>query len=460
MTKNERGTTIIILGATGDLARKKLFPALLSLYKNAKLPKNVKIVGFSRRNFKNLDFRNFLTENVLALQNSNEKISSFLNLIEYSEGKFDDSVSYESLIALIQKIDQEFGSCGDKIFHLAVSPAFYEIVLENMYKTGLTLSCTDGTGKTKIIIEKPIGHDLKTAKEIHALINKIATRDQIYEIDHYLTKETLHAAKALVEEKELKNIFNNEHIESIEINLFETKDIEGRGEFYDSFGALRDVGQNHALIVLSHMLQDAEGLMDIQKKRAQILKSALELDPKDSQYIMRGQYIGYLEEKGVKENSDAETFFRFPVKLQNDKWKGIKISIAGGKGLSKNEVSIKIIFKKPENFNLGTKNLQNIKEIIFRIQPDPEAIFVDMNNKIEVIPLKGKTYQGHSSESYEKLFEEVFKGNENLFVSEEEVEASWKIVDSIRAAWTKLPLIKYEKGKLPKMSIITDRPTR
>ena len=449
MEKSQKAATIIILGATGDLARKKLFPALFGLYKNTKLPKNIKIVGFSRRNFTNSDFRNFLIENVTPFKDSNEKIQSFLNLIEYSEGKFDDPASYEALIGLLQKIDTEFGNCSDKLFHLAVSPAFYELVLQNMYKTGLTLSCTDGTGKTKIIIEKPIGHDLKTAKEIHSLINKIATRDQIYEIDHYLTKETLHAARALTEQENLQKIWNNEHIESIDITLFETKDIEGRGEFYDSLGALRDVGQNHALIVLSHMLQENTEEKNVQKRRAEILKSALALKSTDTKEIIRAQYIGYLGEKGVKENSEAETFFKFPVKLGDKNWEGVKINIAGGKGLSKNEVGVRIIFKKPESFNLEEKNLQNIKEILFKIQPDPETIFVIESGGEEIITLKGKTYQGHSSESYEKLFEEVFKGNEDLFVSEEEIESSWVIIDQIREAWIKLPLIKYQKSKFP-----------
>ena len=449
MEKTRKAATIIILGATGDLARKKLFPALFGLYKKDKLPKNVKIVGFSRRNFKSSDFRSFLIENVPAFKERDEEIANFLNLIEYSEGKFDDAGSYESLIALLQKIDTEFGNCSDKIFHLAVSPAFYELVLQNMYKTGLTLSCTDGTGKTKIIIEKPIGHDLKTAKEIHSLINKIATRDQIYEIDHYLTKETLHAARALTEQENLQKIWNNEHIESIDITLFETKDIEGRGEFYDSLGALRDVGQNHALIVLSHMLQENTEEKNVQKRRAEILKSALALKSTDTKEIIRAQYIGYLGEKGVKENSEAETFFKFPVKLGDKNWEGVKINIAGGKGLSKNEVGVRIIFKKPESFNLEEKNLQNIKEILFKIQPDPETIFVIESGGEEIITLKGKTYQGHSSESYEKLFEEVFKGNEDLFVSEEEIESSWVIIDQIREAWIKLPLIKYQKSKFP-----------
>src|SRR3989344_148428 len=449
MEKSQKAATIIILGATGDLARKKLFPALFGLYKNTKLPKNIKIVGFSRRNFTNSDFRNFLIENVTPFKDSNEKIQSFLNLIEYSEGKFDDPASYEALIGLLQKIDTEFGNCSDKLFHLAVSPAFYELVLQNMYKTGLTLSCTDGTGKTKIIIEKPIGHDLKTAKEIHSLINKIATRDQIYEIEHYLTKETLHAARALTEQENLQKIWNNEHIESIDITLFETKDIEGRGEFYDSLGALRDVGQNHALIVLSHMLQENTEEKNVQKRRAEILKSALALKSTDTKEIIRAQYIGYLGEKGVKENSEAETFFKFPVKLGDKNWEGVKINIAGGKGLSKNEVGVRIIFKKPESFNLEEKNLQNIKEILFKIQPDPETIFVIESGGEEIITLKGKTYQGHSSESYEKLFEEVFKGNEDLFVSEEEIESSWVIIDQIREAWIKLPLIKYEKSEEP-----------
>ncbi|MEK7551996.1 MAG: hypothetical protein AAB534_01120 [Patescibacteria group bacterium] len=449
MDNSKKATTIIILGATGDLARKKLFPALFGLYKKDKLPKNMKVVGFSRRNFKSSDFRQFLIENVPNFKDRDEKITDFLNLVEYSEGKFDDPTSYESLINLLQKIDEKFGNCSDKLFHLAVSPAFYELVLQNMHKTGLTLSCTDGTGKTKIIIEKPIGHDLKTAKEIHSLINKIATRDQIYEIDHYLTKETLHAAKTLSEKENLRKIWNNEHIESIDITLFETKDIEGRGEFYDSLGALRDVGQNHALIVLSHMLQENGAEKNVQKRRADILKNALKLEAVAIKDIVRGQYIGYLKEKGVENDSETETFFKFPVALGDKKWEGVKITVAGGKGLSKNEVGVKVIFKKPETFKLESKHLTDIKEILFRIQPEPEAIFTDKTDKKEVINLKGKTYQGHSSESYEKLFLEVFKGNEDLFVSEEEVEASWVIVDQIHEIWTKLPLIKYEKGKFP-----------
>ncbi len=450
-------TIFVIFGITGDLAARKLLPALLSLYSKKLLPNRFAIIGITRRSFSREEFREFLRGGMNIKQGDfkEEDVKHFLDHITYEQGMFDDIKMYARLATSVKTIDNRWGQCSNKLFHLSVPPILYHGILTNLAGSELNIPCDDGTGWTRVLIEKPFGNDIKTARSLDKLLGKLFKEEQIFRIDHYLAKESLQNilifrfANAIFEP-----LWRRQYIDKIHIRLFEKVAMEGRGEFYDKVGALKDVGQNHILAMLALVAMEAPASfspVDVRKGRARILSRLKPLSHKTiTDQVVRGQYDGYRTEPGVATDSVTETYFRIQAFINSTRWKGVPFYLESGKALAEARTEIKVYFKNGKN----DPETQNI--LTFRIQPD-EGIKIRFfvktpgySSATESKTLRFKYAETPSfsdiPDDYERLIHDVFLGDQTLFASTDEIMASWKFVTSIMENWSKLPLKKYSRG--------------
>ncbi|MCX6718920.1 MAG: glucose-6-phosphate dehydrogenase [Candidatus Taylorbacteria bacterium] len=448
-------TIFVILGITGDLASRKLLPALLYLYSKKLLPQRFAIVGFSRRAFSREEFRELIRSkmNIRLGQFKEEDIKHFLDHISYEQGMFDDIVAYKRLKDRLSMIDDRWGQCTNKLFHLSVPPKLYEGILTNIHRSELAEICGDGTGWTRILIEKPFGDDIEMARSLDRLLAKLFKEDQIFRIDHYLAKEAMQNILAFrFTNSMFEPIWCSKFVDKIHIKLHEEIGVEGRGAFYDSIGALKDVGQNHIMQILALIAMDKPksfSPQDIRKERAKVLNRLEIISPRQiGGRVIRGQYEGYRSEPGVLLKSTTETYFRLEARIKIDRWKNVPIYLESGKFLSYTKTEVDIYFKGED------MDKQNI--LTFRIQPD-EGIkirfFVKTPGygfKTESKVLKFKYSDSHSLSAlpndYERLIHDAFVGDQTLFASTDEIMASWRFVTPILNSLEKVPLITYKKG--------------
>src|SRR3989344_662144 len=407
-----RPTTIVLIGITGDLARKKLLPALYDLYINDKL-ENTKIVGFSRREFGEKEIKDFVKEN-LPTENFDE---AFLDLITYVQGQFDDKNSYKKLSEhLSDTCDKELGDCSNKLFYLAVPPNLYETICTNISTSGVSIPCGGREGFARILIEKPFGKDLETAEKLDELLGRLFREDQIYRIDHYVAKEALlNIINVHRKEESVAHRWNTEHVEKVEIDLFETATVGSRGSSYDGVGAFCDVGQNHLLQMLSLVAMDIPDSFEpklIQKSRADILEHLVPTTEKDIREMSRGQYEGYVEEPGVATDSTTETFFSITVRVDDGTMAGVPFVLKSGKALSENLTQAVVTFKDGKSL----------------------AISVPPENSLP---------------AYQKILLDCIIGDQTVFISTREVLAEWKFITPIVEATQKNKPFLYKKGSDP-----------
>ena len=453
---NESPTIFVIFGITGDLSQRKLLPALLSLYVKKVLPKKFFIVGFARRAFTREEFRQLIRDemNVKPDQYQGEEIKHFLDHIVYEQGHFDDIGSYERLSVTLKKIDEYWKRCSNKLFHLSVSPSFYEKILANLARSGMTIPCSNDEGWTRVLVEKPFGNDLDTAQKLDALLGKLFTETQIFRIDHYLAKEAMQNIIAFRFANSLfEPLWNNNFIEGVEIKLLENIGIDGRGSFYDGVGAIRDVGQNHllqmlALVAMEHP-KDLNPKM-IRAGRADVFKHLLPVSEKNiSKFLTRGQYEGYLSEAGVKSGSETETYFRLITYINNRRWKGIPFLLETGKALHESKSEINVYFK-------NKINQKSTNVLTFRIQPN-EAIQIrfwvktpgfGVNIEPKTLSFKYSDWGIANSipDAYERVILDAISGDQTLFASTDEVKYAWRFITPLVRAIRNIPLKIYKKG--------------
>ena len=407
----------VIFGITGDLSRSKLIPAIFNLYKRRQLPNKFKVVGYSRRDIAPADFRNYVKEII------GKDDRKFLDHFTYVQGQFDPAADYRKLSAALSAVDDlEFGECSHKLFYLAVPPIHYGLIAKRLSASGLTIPCGGRTGWTRVLIEKPFGRDITTARKLNLELAKLFKEEQIFRIDHYLGKA---ASQKILDFRfaggSREKNWNNKYIERLEIDLLEKEGVKHRGAFYDEIGALRDVGQNHILQMLAlTTMRRPRSLSSgaIRAERAKILESLRPFKPGElKEVVRRGQYEGYRKEEGVDHGSQTETFFDMTVELMNKNWKGVPIKLRSGKGLPENRVEARVYFKrilKPVKFD-------------YRHQ--------------------GK----NRMDAYEKVLLDCVRGDQTIFTSTREVEAAWEFITPILRLWKKLPLTVYQRGTMPKI---------
>lgn len=422
--ENKKPTILVIIGITGDLSSRKLLPALGEILEAGVLPEIFHIVGVTRQSEVDI-------EKLLSGTKNKEAVKKSLTVFQMDLTNED---GYKNLYKKLEEIEGESGTKCERLYYLSVPPQVSLPIIEFLGTSGLSK-----VPNTKLLLEKPFGTDMTTAKEMIRQIEKHFTPLQVYRIDHYLAKEMTQNMIVFREGNSLfRQTWNNKFIESIVIIASEEIGIEGRSLFYEQTGALRDVVQSHLLQLAAITLMDINDLDntdDVPDRRLSALKS-LQI-PKDKpidQYVIRGQYEGYKEE--VKNgDSKVETFVSIRLESNSPRWEGVPITLVAGKALDRKATEIKIYYKKDHDAESN--------ELILRIQPD-ESIIVRLwsnrpgyEKKIEkhMLDFKYSDYYDKLPEAYEQVLLDATRSNHNLFTSSDEVLESWRIVDPIQKMW-------------------------
>lgn len=456
-------TVFVIFGITGDLAKKKLIPSLFRLYSAGLLPALFQVVGFSRRPLTHEELRDYIRALLPRTSRIHQKLrDSFLSRFFYQRGYFDDTRSYEDLGKFLGAVDGSWSVCSNKLFYLAIPPRYYRAVLTNLNNSNLTLHCNPNEGWTRIILEKPFGENLESARALDTLLNTLFKEEQIYRVDHYLAKETVRNILSFrFSNSFLTPAWNKNHIEKVTIRLLEKETVQGRGEFYDHVGALRDVGQNHILQLLALCAMDNPGDFTpsaIRAQRSRVLKALIPLtDEEIKKRTIHGQYAGYTSEAGILPHSNTETYFHIKAFLNDPRWSGVPFYLESGKALDVSCAEITVVFR--HHFPcLCPKNTHYQNVLRYQIAPKERILTMFLVKK----PGYGNFLEEKSFEfdysrhfkkhefidAYEKLLLDMIKGDQTLFVSTDEIECAWRFIDPIVAAWKKNtpPLLSYTKG--------------
>lgn len=467
-----KASTVVLFGATGDLAKIKLLPSLYDLFSRDMLPEDFHIVAFARKDFDEETFRQYVIDEV--------KISDedFLQKIRYVRGDMMKQEGYETLGKFLNTCDEEMRVCTNKLFYLAIPPHLFDDVFDHLKNSGLTTPCAnpedDAESWARVLVEKPFGFDQKEAQYLDKKLGSLFDESQIYRIDHYLAKETVQNILTFRFANTLFDpTWNHEYIERVEIIMHESITAVDRGSFYDGIGALRDIGQNHLLQMLALITMEDPQELDqrkIREARAKVLGQVRQL--KGEGYApYRAQYEGYRGTTGVAEDSQTETFFRIGLEVDNERWKGVPFMLESGKGLPKKHTEVRVIFKERESCvceieegiseDNNTLHQSRRNEVIFRIQPD-EGITARFWAKKPGfsfdIEKKDLTFNYSKDDrlpdAYERVLYDALRGDQTLFASTEEVSAQWNIIMPILEQWraedeksTIVP--RYEVGTLP-----------
>jgi glucose-6-phosphate 1-dehydrogenase len=455
---------LVVFGPTGDLMARKVVPSLFHLWGKGELPEKLRVVGFGRRPWGDADLRQHV-RGILAdraAQADPADVEDFLELFEYHGGEFHDADAYAETHKHLARIQDEWGVCANKLFYLAVPPDYYELIFRHLASSGLTVECSDETGWTRILVEKPFGDDLDTARALDTLLGSLFREEQIYRIDHYLAKEML---QGILRFRFTNNLFeqewNRSAVESIECTLLESLDASKRGAFYDQVGALRDVGQNHLLQMLALVGMEQPASLaadDIRDRRAEFIESLKPLTPGEvAEKTFRAQYTGFRETGGVRPESGTETYFQVHTILTGPRWAGVPAVLESGKAMGEACKRIVVTLKKPRHC-MCPEDATYTNRIVFQLEPKDQIDIIfyarkpgfqeEIEERRFTFLLYEKTEKAQYVEEYAKLLHDAFMGDQTLFVSTREVEAGWSFIDPICEAWGQdvVPLETYPAG--------------
>ncbi|MEM9336319.1 MAG: glucose-6-phosphate dehydrogenase [Patescibacteria group bacterium] len=459
---NEVGPThIIILGGSGDLSKRKLLPALIDLYCRGKLPNEFKITGVARTPRSDEEYRALVTEAIHSHNHdhSDEEIHKFCQHISYVSGSFDQPDTFAVLQDLFSQFETELGAPANRLFYLAVPPSQYGTIFRALHNSGFAPEDHHGCW-SRILVEKPFGRDLETAKTLDEEMSQLFSESQIFRIDHYLAKEAVQNILSFrFANTLLQAAWDNEQVASVHITMKETVDVGHRVGFYEDVGALRDVGQNHLLQLLALVAMDQPSSLTpeaIRNNRARILSALRIYDESSlSGNVIRGQYEGYLEAEGVEHDSNTETYFELKAFVDTERWQDVPFYIKAGKALDEALVEIRVVFKDVATGPFETDScITANNEVRLTIQPNQE-MGITLNAKapglgfqLESRELAFTCQKGEEEikNSYEKVLYDCILGDQTLFTKTEEVLASWKFISPILEHWQKEELHTYPKG--------------
>jgi len=452
---------LVIFGASGDLTKRKLLPALFHLEQSGLLPEKFAIVGVARRPLGD-EFAQDMREGIVdfgSVDKSDPKLDRFVGNISYFPLNFDDPESYARLKEELDRIATEKGIGGDRLFYLATAPEFFAGIVENLGAQGMA---HPEQGKVAVVIEKPFGHDLDSARELNHQVNAVFREEQVFRIDHYLGKETVQNILVFrFANGMFEPVWNRNYIDHVQITAAETLGVEGRGPFYEKAGALRDVVQNHVMELLSFVTMEPPSSFDAEAVRREKVKVWRAIPPIPMLNAVRGQYgpgmidgqhvVGYRDEERVNPDSSTETYAAVRLEIENWRWAGVPFYLRAGKRLKKRATEISIQFKQPPllifDRMASSAPCQQIQPnlLTIRIQPD-EGIALRFGAKVpttpnmDVCPVNmdfdyAAAFGQSSANGYERLLLDAMLGDQTLFSHRDGVEINWALYTPILEAW-------------------------
>ncbi|MDB4965843.1 MAG: glucose-6-phosphate 1-dehydrogenase [Myxococcales bacterium] len=461
-------TTFVIFGASGDLTKRKLVPALYSLTRDRLLPSPFNVVGVARRDIPQETFRGQMREatDKYARRRPVEDAlwQSFSEGIFYVNGTFEDPATYQRLKKRLDEIDAERDTAGNRVFYLSTPPSEYPIIVKQLGAAGLINKDRSGPF-TRVIIEKPFGHDLASAQALNKEVHEVLREDQTFRIDHYLGKETVQNILVFRFANGIwEPLWNARYIDHVQLTVAEAIGVEGRGGYFEQAGILRDMVQNHMFQFLCLTTMEPPVAFEAEAVRDEKLKVLRSLHPlpatpeEVAKLVVRGQYgrgfvngeerMAYREEQGVAKDSTVETFVALKLQIDNWRWAGVPFYLRAAKAMPKRVTEIAIHFKRAPHMLFGKQSRGRLDDepnvLSIRIQPD-EGISLKFFSKVpgptmEVLPVPmefryGTSFGAEPPEAYERLILDCLLGDGTLFTRGDEVEASWAWIDRIEKSW-------------------------
>ncbi|OIR45601.1 glucose-6-phosphate dehydrogenase [Corynebacterium sp. NML130628] len=451
---------MVIFGVTGDLARKKLLPAIYDLANRGLLPPGFALIGFGRRNWSKQVFEDYVREAVEATSRTTFNANVWDRLAEgmqFVSGSFNDDAAFDALADTLRSTDETRGTNGNWAFYLSVPPEHFSSVVHQLDRSGMAQAQHDGW--RRVIIEKPFGHDLESAKHLNQVVNSVFPERSVFRIDHYLGKETVQNIMALRFANQMfEPVWNSHYIDHVQITMAEDIGLGGRAGYYDGIGAARDVIQNHliqllALIAMEEPTSFSPGRLRAEKLK--VLRATTPVEPFD-ETTARGQYvsgwqgsehvIGLREEAGFDPNSATETYAACTLEINSRRWAGVPFYLRTGKRLGRRVTEIALVFKRPpyQPFENDQTNLLTNNAVVIRVQPD-EGVLMRFGSKVpgtafEVRDVNmdfsyAEAFTEQSPEAYERLILDALLDESSLFPTNAEVERSWEILDPILEYW-------------------------
>ena len=454
-------TTLTIFGATGDLAKRKLLPAIYNLAHEGALPERYNLIGSSRGDMTDEEFREMAVESVnqFSRRRPDPKVLDALFAgVRYVPGSFDDDSVYERLDQTLEELDAAGGITFNRAFYLSTAPAFFPVIVKALGERGLD---HHAGADVRVIIEKPFGTNLAEAQQLNRDVLEVFEEGQIYRIDHYLGKETVQNMMAFrFANGMFEPLWNRNYIDNVQITAAEDLSIGSRAGYYDTSGALRDLVQNHMLQLLTILCMEPPvsfSADDVRDEKVKVLHSIHPQEPdRVASHTVRGQYTagtlggepqrGYLEEKGVPEGSRTETYVALRLNVDNWRWAGVPILLRTGKALARKVTEIAVTLKPVPHLAFQQEGSVGVRpnQIILTMQPN-EGVSISLGAKIpgtrmRIRPvnmefLYGTAFLSESPEAYERLILDAMRGDATLFTRDDEVEAQWRICDPILDAW-------------------------
>lgn len=449
---NSKNLTIVVIGASGDLSLKKIFPAFYTLFQQKLIPENFHIVGFSRTNMDDEAFRERI-KNFLPESNSAAMIDNFLKRCYYCQGNYNEIQDYAKMGDLIQKL--EAGNLSSKIYYLAIPPFLFLTVSDALAHSNLIHAQEEKGIWTRVVVEKPFGKDRESSDELTAGLQKVFREEQVYRIDHYLAKEVIQNLMVIrFANLILEPLWNRQYIQNVRISWMEDIGIEGRGGYFDEYGIIRDVMQNHLLQILALVAMEQPIQLKADYIRDEKVKVLRCIPPVTLSQLVVGQYgpgvmqckkcevkNGYRDEEGVPKDSITPTYAAVALLVKNRRWDGVPFLIRAGKGLSKRTTEIKIQFGEvPGNIFIETAPQLTPNELLIQVQPNA-MIALRIVNKVPGLSLVlgesdldlsyESAFESRIPEAYELLLLDVIRGDKSLFIRSDELEAAWDIFSPV-----------------------------
>ena len=453
---------MVLFGVTGDLSRKKVMPAIYDLANRGLLPPGFSLIGFARRDWADQDFAQIVHDSVKAHARTEFREEVWQQLAEgfrFVPGNFDDDAAFDRLRRTIEELDEARGTGGNHAFYLAIPPGFFGDVVGQLQEHGLTEQ-GDGSWR-RVVVEKPFGHDLDSARELNNILADVFPSGSIFRIDHYLGKETVQNILAMRFANELfEPIWNSNYVDHVQITMAEDIGIGGRAGYYDGIGAARDVIQNHLLQLMCLGAMEEPTAFDAESLRIEKQKvlSSVVLPRRLDLTTARGQYApgwaggekvsGFLEEEGIKKTSTTETYAAVTLYVDTRRWAGVPFYLRTGKRLGRRVTEVAIVFKRAPHLPFTATATEELTQnaLVIRVQPD-EGMTIRFGSKVPGTAMEirdvnmdfayGGSFTESSPEAYERLILDVLLGDPPLFPRHEEVELSWKILDPILDHWAK-----------------------